>query len=236
MAFTVILVSSSVSSVGIAMFDTSMSWLMTNLNSDPLMVSAVQVATTLPMFLLTMPAGALTDVVDPRRLLIVAQIAVAAISIGFAALVSSHLVDPAALLVTTRFLGAVGAVAAPAWLLTTPMLVPKQELDDAIAISNASYNVSRAIGPALGGLVIAALSIDVPFWVYSLTNLGVVAALLWWRAPRRPAKSLPAERLTSAVRSGVRYAVNNCDLDSTLKRAVAFFPFASAFWALHSPT
>jgi MFS family permease len=89
LAFDVILVASSASSVGIAMFDTSMSWLMTDLNPDPLMVSAVQVATTLPMFLLTLPAGALTDIVDPRRLLIVAQSVTMLISVGFAALVTA---------------------------------------------------------------------------------------------------------------------------------------------------
>ena len=104
-AFDVILVASSASSVGIAMFDTSMSWLMTDLNRDPLMVSAVQVATTLPMFLLTLPAGALTDVVDPRRLLIVAQFVTTLISVCFAALVTARLANPPALLVTTASLG-----------------------------------------------------------------------------------------------------------------------------------
>jgi MFS family permease len=231
-AFDVILVASSVSSIGIAMFDTSMSWLMTDLNRDPLMVSAVQVATTLPMFLLTLPAGALTDIVDPRRLLIIAQVVITLISVGFAALVTARLANPPSLLVTTFLLGAVSALAAPAWLLTTPMLVPKRELDDAIAISNASYNVSRAVGPAIGGLAIAAISLDFPFWFYCATNSLVVAALLWWRAPRRPPETLPAERLVSAVSAGVRYARNNRDLDSTLIRAAAFFPFASAYWAL----
>jgi MFS family permease len=231
-AFDVILVASSVSSIGIAMFDTSMSWLMTDLNRDPLMVSAVQVATTLPMFLLTLPAGALTDIVDPRRLLIVAQFVVTLISVCFAALVTARLANPPALLLTTFLLGATSALAAPAWLLTTPMLVRKHELDDAIAISNASYNVSRAVGPAIGGLAIAAISLDFPFWFYCATNSLVVAALLWWRAPRRAPETLPAERLISAVSAGVRYARNNRDLDSTLIRAAAFFPFASAYGAL----
>ena len=85
LAFTVILIASSASNVGFAMFDMSSNWLMTSLNPDPMMVSAVQVATTLPMFLLTLPAGALTDIIDARRLLIGAQLAVTAISIVFAA-------------------------------------------------------------------------------------------------------------------------------------------------------
>jgi predicted MFS family arabinose efflux permease len=232
LAFTVILVASSASNVGFAMFDMSTNWLMTSLNPDPMMVSAVQVATTLPMFLLTLPAGALTDIIDARRLLIGAQIAVTAISVVFAAVVTTHLATPAVLLATTFCLGATGALAAPAWLVITPMLVPKHDLDSAIAINNSSYNVSRAVGPAIGGLAIAAVGIALPFWCFCIGNMAVVAALLWWRAPRRAKESLPAERLFSAVRTGLRYARNNRDMDSTLIRAIAFFPFASAYWAL----
>ena len=231
-AFLVILIATSASSVGIAMFDTSMSWLMTGLNPNPLVVSAVQVATTLPMFLLTIPAGALADVADPRRLLIVAQVGVVAVGVAFAAVVTLNLATPSAVLVTTFLLGAAGALAAPSWQIITPLLVPRDDLDQAIAINSASYNVSRAIGPALGGLAISALSIKVPFWVYVAAGLGVLGALLWWRAPRKAPETLPAERLMSAMSIGVRYARNNRDLDATLIRVVAFFPFASAYWAL----
>ena len=97
-AFMVILVATSLSSVGLTMYDTASAWLMTSLNPSPRMVSAVQVATTLPFFLLTLPAGALTDVVDPRRLLIVAQSVIVAISIAFAAVVSAKLASPPSLL------------------------------------------------------------------------------------------------------------------------------------------
>ena len=136
------------------------------------------------------------------------------------------------LLVTTFCLGAGGALAAPVWLLITPMLVPRQDLDNAISINNTSFNVSRAIGPALGGFAIAAFGYAFPFWCYVAGNLALVAAVLWWRAPRRIKETLPAERLTSALRTGLRYARNNRDIDATLIRAIAFFPFSSAYWAL----
>ena len=214
------------------MFDTSSNWLMTSLNPDPMMVSAVQVATTLPMFLLTLPAGALTDIIDPRRMLIGAQLAVTAISIVFAAAVTMHWATPTVLLATAFCLGGSGALAAPAWLVITPMLVPKRDLDSAIAINNTSYNVSRAVAPALAGLAIATFSIAFPFWCFCAGNIAVLAALMWWRAPRRARETLPAERLMRALRTGLRYARNNRDLDSTLIRSIAFFPFASAYWAL----
>jgi predicted MFS family arabinose efflux permease len=231
-AFMVILIATSLSSVGLAMFDTGSAWLMTSLNPSPRLVSAVQVATTLPFFLLTLPAGALSDVVDPRRLLIVAEMIITAISIAFAAAVSLGLANPLSLLGTSFLMGAGGALAAPTWLLITPILVPRSDLDSAIAIDTASYNVARAIGPAIAGYAIARLSIAIPFWGCCLGDLALLAALIWWRAPRKPKETLPAERLVSAMTTGVRYVRYSREMDATLIRAIAFFPFASAYLAL----
>jgi MFS family permease len=231
-AFTVILVATSFSSVGLAMYDTGSAWLMTSVNPSPRLVSAVQVATTLPFFLLTLPAGALTDVVDPRRLLIVAEAALAAVSIAFAAAVSARLASPLSLLATSFLMGMGGALAAPAWLLITPILVPRSKLDSAIAIDTAAYNVARAIGPVIAGYVIATFSIALPFWFCCAGNLGLLAALIWWRAPRRPKETLPAERLISAMTTGLRYVRYSREIDATLIRAITFFPFASAYLAL----
>ena len=231
-AFTVILVATSLSSVGLAMYDTGSAWLMTSLNPSPRLVSAVQVATTLPFFLLTLPAGALTDVVDPRRLLILAEAALTAVSIAFAAAVAAGLASPLSLLATSFLMGMGGALAAPAWLLITPILVRRSELDSAIAIDTASYNVARAIGPAIAGYAIARFSIALPFWCCCAGNLGLLGALIWWRAPRRPNETLPAERLISAMTTGVRYVRYSREMDATLIRAIAFFPFASAYLAL----
>ena len=231
-AFMVILIATSFSSVGLAMYDTGSAWLMTSLNPSPRLVSAVQVVTTLPFFLLTLPAGALTDVVDPRRLLIVAEAAVTVISIAFAVAISAGLVNPLSLLATSFLMGMCGALAAPAWLLITAILVRRAELDSAIAIDTASYNVARAIGPAIAGYAIARLSIAVPFWCCCVGNLMLLAALIWWRAPQRPKETLPAERLISAMTTGLRYVRYSREMDATLIRAIAFFPFASAYLAL----
>ena len=231
-AFMVILVATSLSSVGLAMFDTGSAWLMTSLNPSPRLVSAVQVASTLPLFLLTLPAGALTDVVDPRRLLIVAQVGMVVISIAFAALVSAGLASPLPLLSTSFLLGLAGAFTAPAWMLITPILVPRSELDTATAIDTSAYNVARAVGPAIAGYAIAGLSIAVPFWCCCAGNLILLTALVWWRAPRRPKETLPAERLISAMTAGLRYVRYSRDMDATVIRAIAFFPFSSAYLAL----
>ena len=133
---------------------------------------------------------------------------------------------------TTFVLSGAWALNAPAWLSIIPLLVPKEELDGAISANSIGYNISRAVGPALGGLVIAAFGLSAPFWIFAAANVVAIAGLLWWREPRKSAESLPAERLTSAVRTGLRHAANNPHLRATLVRTVAIYPFASAYSAL----
>ena len=114
-AFAVIWIASIVSYVGTAMFDTASGWLMTSLSADPLAVSLVQVAVSLPLFLFTLPAGALADVIDSRRLLILVESLIVVVSAVFAGLVSFGLAMTGALLVATFLLGIGGALSSPAW-------------------------------------------------------------------------------------------------------------------------
>jgi MFS family permease len=231
-AFAAIWAASLVMNIGNAVFDTSSAWLMTSLNASPMAVSLVQVAASLPVFLLTLPAGALADIIDARRFLIAAEIAALAVIAVFAATVSLGFATPATLLLTTFLLSAFISLTGPAWLSITALLVNRAELDGAIAANGVGYNISRAVGPALAGLVIASIGISAPFWIDAAGCIVMTATLLWWRSARRSVETLPAERLTSAVRTGVRYAANNPHLRATLIRAVAFAPFASAYWAL----
>jgi MFS family permease len=218
--------------IGNAVFDTASGWFMTNLSADPTMVSLVQVVTTLPLFLFTVPAGALTDLVDSRRLLIVVEIGVLLVAALFAASVSFGLATANVLLTANFILGIGGALCAPAWVSIAPLLVPRRDLGSAVAANTVGYNLSRAVGPALGGVMIASFGVAIPFWIYAASNVVVLGALLWWRQPSRTSDTLPAERLTSAIRTGLRHARNNPHLFETLVRTLAFFPFASAYWAL----
>jgi len=231
-AFTVIWIATVVSNVGTWMYNAASSWLMTSLNADPLVVALVQVASTLPVFVFAVPAGALADIVDKRRFLFLAELATTVVCAIIAAIVSMGLVTPRILLFFTFLLGAAAALTAPAWQSIVPQLVTRQHLAPAVAANSVGINVSRAVGPALGGVIIAAAGIATPFWVNAVSNLGIVAALLWWRAPRRPEQRLPAERFAAAIRTGFRHARHNRHLGATLARAVGFFFFASAYWAL----
>jgi predicted MFS family arabinose efflux permease len=230
--FTVLWVATVVSNIGGWMYSAASGWLMTSLNPDPLIVSMVQVATTLPIFLFALPAGAIADIVDRRKFLIVGEIFVTFVSAVYAGIVSLGLATPFNLLLFTFLIGAAGAMTAPAWQSIVPELVAKEDLHPAIAANSAGVNVSRAIGPALGGVIVAKAGIGAPFWINALSNLGIIGALIWWRPPPKPAKQLPGERFVSAIRAGVRHASNNLALRATVIRGASFFVFASAYWAL----
>jgi MFS family permease len=221
-----------VSNIGTWMYNAASGWLMTGLNTDPFIVSLVQVASTFPMFLFALGAGALADIVDKRRLLIIGESSITLCSALFAALVWLHLVTPASLLLFAFLIGAASAVVAPAWQSVVPQLVPRPDLPGAVTANSVGINISRAVGPALGGVITAALGIAAPFWINTFSNLGVIGALKWWRPPPGRTRTVPAERFASAIRVGIRHTRNNLHLRSTLLRACAFFLFASAYWAL----
>jgi MFS family permease len=230
--FAVIWTATVIANVGSWMYSAASGWLMTSLNPDPLIVSLVQVATTLPLFLVAIPAGALADILDIRKFLIVSESAYTLMSAIFAAIVWWGLATPANLLLFTFLIGVAGALTAPAWQAVVPQLVPKQDLNQAVAANGVGINVSRAVGPALGGVMAATMGIAAPFWFNAVSNLSVIGALLWWHPPQRKTKHLPVERFYSAIGTGLRHARNNRHLRATLLRAVSFFLFASAYWAL----
>jgi MFS family permease len=231
-AFTVLWTATVVANIGTWMYNAGSGWLMATLSPDPLVVSLVAVATSLPMFLFALPAGALADIVDKRSLLIAVEAATTFFSTIIAALVWLNLVTPAILVLFTFLLGVVAALTSPAWQSVVPELVPRQVLAPAVAANSVGMNISRAIGPALAGVLIAAFGMSAPFWVNAASNLGIIGALLWWRSAPSTVRALPAERFFSAIRAGLRHARYNTHLRATLGRAVAFFLFASAYWAL----
>jgi predicted MFS family arabinose efflux permease len=230
--FTVIWISTVVSNIGGWMSSAASGWLMTSLDSSPLLVAMVQVASSLPMFLLALPAGALSDIVDRRRFLIAGELSIMAAAIVLAVLVSRHLITPLSLLGMTFIVSVGSAMTTPAWQAVVTVLVPKSDLPSAIALNSAGVNVSRAVGPALGGVLVSAFGIAAPFWIDAFSNAGVILGLASWRAPRKERARLPPEGFSSAIRAGLRHARYNPHLTATLMRAAAFFLFASAYWAL----
>ena len=229
--FRTVWIATVVSNVGTWLSAVGTTWLMTLISPSPLMVTLVQAASTLPIFLLALPAGALADVVDRRRLLVLVQAFIAAIAamLGIATLLGWA--TAWVVLIATFLTGVGAALTMPAFQAIVPDLVPKSELKAAIALNSVGMNVSRAIGPALAGAVIAAFGIAAPFLLNAASFLGVIAVFVRWKSPTHETQ-LPAERLVAAMRTGLRYAREAPELRATLVRAGGFFGFASGYWAL----
>lgn len=224
-------IASLASNIGTWMHDIGAGWMMTSLSTDPLMVALVQGAASLPMFLFGLPSGVLADIVDRRRYLIFAQCWMLVIAAALGALTVAGLVTPPLLLLFTFLLGIGGAMAAPPFQAIMPELVPKADLAAAVALNSIGVNVSRAIGPALAGLILSFTGPAAVFFINALSVLGVLAVLIAWR-PAPHVQRLPPESFLPAVRAGARYVRSAPLLQIVLIRAVAFFLFGSAAWSL----
>ncbi len=229
--FRALWIATVVSNIGTWMHDVGAGWLMTSLSPDPLMVALVQAATTFPMFVLALPAGALADIVDRRHLLIGAQLFGLVAAAMLAALTLAGLTNAVILLGFTAAIAIGAALSAPAFQAVVPELVPQPALQQAVALNSLGVNIARAIGPAVGGLIIAASGPGAVFAVNAVSVLGVLIVLARWRRTA-PERHLPAEHMVGAMRAGLRYALRAPELKVVLIRSVGFFLFASGLWAL----
>jgi MFS family permease len=231
------LVASIISNTGSWMQDTAGTWLMTALTSSPLLISLMQTAAALPVLLFGLPAGAMADIFDRRRLLLfwAAWMLVAAALLSAFTLMGW--IGPCSLLVLTCLLNVGAAMNGPTWQAIVPELVPREQLPAAIAMNSAAFNLARAIGPALGGLAVAAF---VSVWfgaslVFSLNALSFVAVLVviyrWHRTPYFKS-TLPAERLLGSMRAGIRYMRFEPAMIAILLRAFLQTVCVSAMWGL----
>ncbi len=224
-------IASVASNVGTWMQNVGAAWLMTSLAPTPLMVALVQTATNLPVFLFGIPAGALADMVDRRKLLIASQIwmLLAAGALGWLCLAGG--IGPWGLLWLTFALGTGAALNAPAWQAIVPELVPREELPAAIAMNSVGFNVARAAGPALGGLVVGATNPGIAFMLNAVSFVGVVIVLYWWK--REPvAGAETGESVVSAILAGIRYVRYAPPLRTVLLRSGLFVLAASCLWSI----
>jgi MFS family permease len=211
-------------------------WLMTSLTSSPMWVSLVQVAVSLPVFLIALPAGALADIVDRRKFLLFTQSSMVAAASVLGAMTLTRTVTPHILLAFTFLLGVGAVMNDPAWQSLTPDLVPPAKLPAAVALNSAGFNIARAVGPALGGFVIASCQGTITgsgraFLINAVSFFGVILFLYHWK----PAQTDPRNGRTTfagAIAIGLRYARQERPIRTVLVRTLLFSLPASAFLAL----
>src|ERR1051325_6852213 len=192
------------SNIGTWMHNVGADWLMTSLAPTPGMVALMQTAETAPLFLLSLPAGAPSDIIDRRRLLLYTQAWMLLSAISLAVLTLLGLTTPWILLLLIFCLGLGSALNAPAWQAIIPDLVPRSELAAAVSLNSVAFNIARAVGPALGGLVVAALGSWAVFLLNSFSFVGIIIVLYRWRQEHVESIS-PTERILEAMKAGGRY-------------------------------
>jgi MFS family permease len=219
------------SNVGTWIQNVAAAWLMTSLAPNPLLVGLVQALSGLPVFLFIIPAGALADLIDRRRLLLFAEgwMLVTAALLGV--LTVEGLVTPWILLLLTFVLGIGAALNNPAWQASLPELVKRDELSAAIALNSIQFNLARAVGPAIGGVLVAAIGAGYAFLINAASFVGVTAVVFAWHRAEEHS-TLPAERLVGALKAGIRYTRYSPRLTAILLRTGLFTLGGSALPAL----
>ena len=217
--------------IGSFMRDVASSWMVTELSASPAAVSLIQTAASLPIFLLAIPAGVLSDILDRRRFLIGVQILLACVSGSLLWLSKTNALTVEYLVALTFVGGIGGALMGPTWQSIVPELVPRKDLKSAVALNSLGINISRAVGPAAGGLLLASFGAAMAYGADVLSYVFVIGALLWWKRPPAVETGL-SEQFFGAFRAGLRYARASRELHVVLLRAAVFFLFASSVWAL----
>jgi MFS family permease len=224
-----------ISYTGTWMQNVGAGWLMTSLTANqsraPLMVGLVQAAGALPVFLIALPAGALADMLDRRRLLLVTQVWMALAAAALGLMTIYGIVTPWILLGFTFLLGLGSVMNDPAWQAITPEVVPNKCFPAAVALNSAGFNVARSVGPALGGIVVAAAGSGLAFLLNAGSFIGVILFLFRWkRRPHQP--PLPTQHVWHAMMMGVEYVRQSTTVRAVLVRTGLFSLFASAIWAM----
>jgi MFS family permease len=202
--FRALWIASVFSNVGGFFQSVSAAWLMLDLTGSPVWVSAMAASTTLPMLFLALPSGALADLANRRNVLLATQATMLTSVLGMTALALADAITPPLLLAFGLLLGVGSAFNAPVWMAMVPDLVPRDMVPDAVALNSVSFNAARAVGPALGGLVVAVAGPGIAFAINAGTYVGVLGVILSFSA----ADWTPQEEasMSQAIVAGVRYA------------------------------
>src|ERR1700730_15724595 len=229
--FRNLLIADVVSDIGTFMQSVGAAWLMVSLNGGPMYVALTQTASALPFFILALPAGAIGDIVDRRRVILFTEVWMAAVAVVLAAMTIVGKMSPPLLLILTFALSAGDAVETPTWRAVLPELVPREDLPAASALNGIEFNVARARGPARAGALIAAAGVGAAFLVNVGSFLGVILVVARWKRPVR-ARTAPAETIGGAHVAAIRYVRNAATTRAVILRSGVVIFCASAPLAL----
>lgn len=213
------------------MNDVASAWLMTSLTSSAFMVAMVQTASTLPVFVLGLPSGALADIVDRRKYFAATQLWVATVAVLLSGLAFSGLLT-AELLLALTFANGIGlALRWPVFAAIIPDVVPRHDLPAALALNGVAMNMSRVIGPIVAGALLAGAGSPWVFLLNAVLAIFAFVLILRWR-PEPKTSSLPGERFLAAMRLGLQHVVQSPPMRAVLARIFLFFLQSTSLTAL----
>lgn len=207
------------------------SWLMTSLAPSPDYVALVQASTTLPIMLLALPSGAIADIWDRRRIMLIAQGAMLTVSVLLALITYLGHITPWMLLTLTFLLGCGTALYGPAWQSSVGEQVPREHIPAAVALNTMSYNLARTAGPAIGGIIVATAGAPFAFVVNATTYVWLIITMATWKRPKTESH-LPPETMWMAMSAGLRYSRLSPAIRAVLLRGFLLGALGSAIWAL----
>jgi len=220
-AYRIIWISTLFANLGSLIQNVGAGWMMTSLTASHDMIALVQASTTLPIMLLAIPAGAMADNYDRRKVMLVSQSFMALVSAALAAAAWAGVLTPWSLLCFTFLLGLGTALHLPSWQASVRDLVPREDLASAVTLNAMSFNMMRSLGPAIGGLVVAWSGPSAAFAINAISYLALIWALWVWKKPVEE-KNLPGERLGSAIAVGLRYVLLSPNLIRIMTRGFIF--------------
>jgi MFS family permease len=229
--FRNLLISNLVSDIGAFMQAVGAAWLMTTLTNSSLYIALIQTASALPFFLLALPAGSIGDIFDRRKLILCTETWMLAVATILTVVTFTGVMTPWLLLLLTLALSLGDAIEAPTWRAIFPELVKREDLTPALALNGIEFNLARAVGPGLAGLIIAAVGVATTFLIDAVSFLGVILVIFTWKRPTRKSE-LPAETLTGASVAAIRYVRYSPGIRTVLLRSGIVIFFASSFYAL----
>lgn len=228
-AFRAIWVANLCSQLGSMIQAIAAAWLMTELTRSHLLIAAVQASATLPILLIGVFAGAIADNYDRRRVMLVAQIGMLVCSGALAAMTWAGLIGPYGLLAFTLAVGAGTALNAPAWQASVRVQVGARDLPQAISLNTIAVNLGRSVGPAIGGVLVAAIGVAAAFGLNAVSYLALIVVLLRWR----PAVSPPVRRpMLASIRDGLAFCAGSGPVRRILLRGLCIGIGGSALQAL----
>lgn len=206
-------------------------WMMASISQSANMVALVQASTSLPIMLFSLVSGALADSFDRRRIMLVAQFFMLVVSITLTLFAWYGLITPWLLLSFTFLIGCGTALNNPAWQASVGDMVPRDDLPAAVALNSMGFNITRSVGPAVGGAIVAAAGAAAAFAANACSYFVLIFALLRWK-PAVPANPLPRESFGRAISAGFRYVSMSPNIGKVLLRGFAFGLSTSAILAL----